>query len=124
MSPPITRRLTAARISIRAALQQQGDNVLAMADGLRRAAPAQLKSGGLIYLDILGRWLPRLPLAWALPLSSWLLPSSRSAGLLTRHESPALRRPLLAALMPALMLAGAVGLGFVLHGAGGMDFRP
>lgn len=97
-------------------VQQQGDNMLAMADGLRRAAPAQLKSGGLIYLDILGRWLPRLPLAWAPPLSVLALAIIAIAGLLTRHESPALRRPLLAALMPALMLAGAVGLGFVLHG--------
>ncbi len=68
-------------------VQQQGDNMLAMADGLRQAAPAQLKSGGLIYLDILGRWLPRLPLAWALPLSVLALAIIAIAGLLTRRES-------------------------------------
>jgi hypothetical protein len=97
-------------------LQQQGDNMLAMADGLRRAAPAELKSGGLVYLDILGRWLPRLPLPWALPLSVLAFVAIALAGLLTPQEHRTLRGPLLAVLMPVLLLAGAVGMGFVLHG--------
>jgi hypothetical protein len=99
-----------------ASLQEQGDNMLAMADGLRRAAPGQLKSGGLIYLDILGRWLPRLPLSWTLPLSVLAFGIIAIAGLLTRREQGAARRPLLALLMPLLLLVGALGMGFVLHG--------
>jgi hypothetical protein len=97
-------------------LQEQGGNVLAMADGLRRAAPTQLRSGGLIYLDILGRWLPRLPSPWALPLSVLAFAIIAIAGLLTPRERRSLPRPLAAVLMPAFLLAGAVGMGFVLHG--------
>jgi hypothetical protein len=97
-------------------LQQQGDNVLAMADGLRRAAPGALKSGKLIYLDILGRWLPRLPLPWALPLSVLAFAVIAIAGLLTRRATRPLRSSLLALLMPVLMLAGALAMGFALHG--------
>jgi hypothetical protein len=97
-------------------LQQQGDNVLAMAEGLRRAAPDELRSGGLIYLDILGRWLPRLPLPWALPLSVLVFVVIAIAGLLTPQGRPAMRGFVLAVLMPVLLLAGAVGMGFALHG--------
>jgi hypothetical protein len=97
-------------------VQQQGDNMLAMADGLRQAEPAQLKSGELIYLDILGVWLPRLPRPWALPLSVLAFAVIAIAGLLTPRERRALPRPVLAVLMPLLLLAGAVGMGFVLNG--------
>jgi hypothetical protein len=97
-------------------MQEQGDNMLAMADGLRRAAPSQLTSGGLIYLDILGRWLPRADLARAMPLSILAFAIISIAGLFMPAERGGLRRPVLAALMPLLLLAGAVGIGFVLHG--------
>lgn len=97
-------------------LQEQGDNVLALADGLRRADAAQLKGGGLIYLDVLGRWLPRLALPWALPLSVLAFVIIAIAGLLTPRERRSLPRPWSAVLMPVLLLAGAVGMGFVLHG--------
>jgi len=97
-------------------LQEQGDNMLAMAEGLRRAAPEQLRSGGLIYLDILGRWLPRLPLEWALPLSLLVFVVIAVAGLLTPYAHGTRVGQLLALLMPILLLAGAVGMGFVLHG--------
>jgi hypothetical protein len=100
-------------------VQQQGDNMLAMADGLRRAAPTQLRSGELIYLDILGLWLPRLPRPWALPLSVLAFAAIAVAGLLTPRERRTLSRPMLAVLMPVLLLAGAVGMGFVLHGLAG-----
>ena len=109
---PLDRRENLASGS----LQEQGDNMLAMADGLRRAAPEQMQSGGLIYLDILGRWLPRLALPWALPLSLLAFAVIAIAGLLGRHEQGAGRRPLLALLMPLLLLVGAVGIGFLLHG--------
>lgn len=97
-------------------VQQQGDNMLAMADGLRQAQDPQLKSGGLIYLDVLGLWLPRLALDWALPLSVLAFAVIAIAGLLTPRERRALPRPVLAVLMPAVLLIGAVGAGFVLHG--------
>jgi hypothetical protein len=97
-------------------LQEQGDNVLAMTDALRRAAPEKLKSGGLVYLDVLGLWLPRLALPWALPLSMLAFAVIAAAGLATPRERRSLPRPILAVLMPALLLVGAVAMGFVLHG--------
>ena len=65
-------------------LQQQGDNMLGVASGLEQAHFAKLRGGDDIYLDILGRALPRIQAVWALPLSidSFVL------------------------LIPALMLAG------------------
>ena len=42
---------------------------MGLADALRRTDFAALKGDNAIYLDVLGRWLPRLPQAWALPLS-------------------------------------------------------
>src|ERR1700710_2220843 len=50
-------------------LQQQGDATLALADVLARTDPAALNGPDAIYLDVLGRWLPRLGVGWALPLS-------------------------------------------------------
>jgi Peptidase family M28 len=97
-------------------LQQQGDNVLAMADGLRRAEPGALKSAGLIYLDILGRWLPRLPLPWAFPLSVLAFVVIAIAGLLAPRNGRTMSRGLSALLMPLLLMVGALAMGFVLHG--------
>ena len=105
-------------------LQQQGDNMLAMADGLRRAAPAQLKSGGLIYLDILGRWLPRLPSHWALPLSILAFAVIAIAGLLTPRERARLAQAR-AGGADAIADAGGRGRhGLCAARPGGVDFRP
>jgi hypothetical protein len=109
---PLDRR---ANLDARS-IQQQGDNMLAMADGLRRAPRAALKSGGLAYLDVLGLWLPRLALGWVLPLSLAVFVTIALAGLLTPRERRTLSRPVLALLMPVLLVAGAVAMGFVLHG--------
>ena len=109
---PLDRRENLDRRS----LQEQGDNMLAMADALRRAAPNELKSGQMIYLDVLGRWLPRLASFWALPLSLLAFVVIAIAGLLTSRGHDARRRPLVAFLIPLLLVLGALGIGFVLHG--------
>jgi len=93
-------------------LQQHGENALGVTLALRNADLDALKSRNDIYLDILGRWLPHLPGSWALPLSLAVLVLIALAGR-GRFEG---RRSLLAFLMPPLLLAGAVGLGFGLHG--------
>lgn len=99
-----------------AGLQQHGEAVLALAQALGDADYAALKGGDGIYLDVLGLWLPRLPMTWALPLSiaSFLLIAL--AGFLTQRGRRETRRPVLSFLMPPLLLAGCVGLGYVLHG--------
>lgn len=96
-------------------LQQHGDNALELADALRHTDLAALKGGNAIYLDVLGRWLPRLDAGWALPLSiaSFLLIAL--AGFLTQRDPREIRRPILAFLMPPLFLGLCLGTGFVLH---------
>ena len=96
-------------------LQQHGDNALALAQTLSNTDPAQLKSGNAIYLDVLGRWLPRLGVAWALPLSLLAFVLIALSGFFTRRERREVRRPWLALLMPPLLVAGSVGAGFGLH---------
>lgn len=96
-------------------LQQHGDNALALATTLANADFATLKSGDAIYLDVLGRWLPRLPVTWALPLSILAFVAIALAGFYTRRDRREIRRPWLAMLMPPVFLAGSVGIGFGLH---------
>jgi hypothetical protein len=109
-----TARDRRANIDLRG-LQQHGDNALALASALANVDFAGLKSGDAVYLDVLGRWLPRLPVAWALPLSILVLVVIALAGFYTRRERREIRRPWLALLMPPLFLAGSLGIGFGLH---------
>jgi hypothetical protein len=108
---PTDRR---ANIS-QATLQHQGENVLAMALALRQADPAALKGGGnAIYLDIFNRWLPRLPMDWALPLAvaTFLLIALAGGISARRREVP---RPVMAALAPLFLLLLCLVAGFVLY---------
>jgi hypothetical protein len=94
-------------------LQQHGENLVELADSLRRTDLASLKSGNAAYLDVLGRWLPRLPQHWSLPLSIATFVLIALAGWIGRGK---IRRPFLGLLMPPLLVAGCVGMGFGLHG--------
>ena len=47
-------------------LQQHGENALVLVEELAPCRSRFLKSRNAIYLDILGRWLPRLPARWSL----------------------------------------------------------
>ena len=91
-------------------LQQHGENALGMTLALRHADFATLKSGNAIYLDVLGRWLPRLPAGWSLALSLFVFVLIALAACFQA------RRSWRALLMPPLLLVGAVGTGFALHG--------
>lgn len=90
-------------------LQQHGENALGVTQALRYADLTTLKSENAIYLDILGRFLPRLPGSWSLPLSIAVFVLIALAG-------RAGRRSFIAFLMPPVLLVGAIGLGFGLHG--------
>jgi hypothetical protein len=74
-----------------------------------------LKGGDSIYLDVLGFWLPRLPKSWSLPLSLVAFAIIALAGWLTPRERREIRRPIIAGLMPPLLLAGCIAMGFALH---------
>ena len=96
-------------------LQQHGDNALELADALRRTDPKTLKSGNAIYLDVLGRWLPRLDASMALPLSIASFALIALAGFWTPRGRREAQRPVLALLMPPLLILGCAGIGFGLH---------
>lgn len=96
-------------------LQQHGDNALELTDALSRADFAALQGENAIYLDVLGRWLPRLPVSWALPLSLLAFGLIALAGFFTPRERREIRRPVLAFLMPPLLIAGCIGMGFALN---------
>jgi hypothetical protein len=113
-----TARDRRAAISPRS-LQHQGENVLAMTAALATADPASLKSGNAIYLDLFTRWLPRLPMAWALPLSIAVFAMIALAGYLTPRARRIPRRPVLVGLAPITLLLLCVGIGFALSGLAG-----
>jgi len=96
-------------------VQSQGDAALALADELAHADYQSLKGEDDVYLDVLERWLPRLPQHRALPAAIIVFLMIALAGYVTRGRRDA-GPPLLAALMPPLLLVGALGIGFVLHG--------
>ncbi len=54
-------------------LQSQGNDALGMASALMNTPYADLKGRTDVYADVLGRWLPRMPESWALPLAIVLL---------------------------------------------------
>ncbi|HEY6579253.1 MAG TPA: M20/M25/M40 family metallo-hydrolase, partial [Rhizomicrobium sp.] len=97
-------------------LQQQGDNMLGVAGGLEQSDFASLHEQDDIDLDILGRWLPRAPASWALPLAIAAFLLLLAAAFLARGAP--LRAPqwLFAFSMTPALLFVAVGSGFVLHG--------
>jgi hypothetical protein len=98
-----------------ASLQQQGDNMLGTAAALDQTDFAGLRGTNDIYLDILGRWLPRVPESWALPLAIAAFVLLLIGGLLARGPRITRDRWLRAFAIPPVLLIVGVGSGFVLH---------
>ncbi|MBU6444409.1 MAG: M20/M25/M40 family metallo-hydrolase [Alphaproteobacteria bacterium] len=97
-----------------ASLQQQGDNILAMTAALAMTPYAALKTHDDVYLDIFGRFLPRMPQSWALPLSLVLLVLLALAVALNRGERTTLGEGLrAAAIFPVLLIVSGL-LGWLL----------
>lgn len=104
-------------------LQQQGDNMVGVASGLEKTGFARLRGGDAIFLDILGRTLPRMPAIWALPLSLLAFVLLLAASLLAGRDPISRRRWLCAfAITPALVLLAAGG-GFALHAVAALVSR-
>lgn len=95
-------------------LQHHGDNVLAMTGALIHADPATLRGNDGIYLDVLHRWLPRLPSSWALPLSIACFLAIALAGWGSSREMRP-QRPFAATFAPLLLLLLCLIAGFVLY---------
>jgi hypothetical protein len=97
-------------------LQQHGENMLGVASGLEQADFAGLRGHNDIYLDILGRWLPRAPASWAVPLAIIALLMLLAAAFLARPRPFSWWRWLLAFAATPVLLFVAIGAGFLLHG--------
>ncbi len=96
-------------------LQHQGDNLLAVASGLEQTNFDGLKGHNDIYVDLLGRALPRTSAKWALPLSFAAFVVLLMAGLMSRGVPVgAARRFFAFAITPALVI-GAGLVGWLLH---------
>jgi hypothetical protein len=105
-------------------LQQQGEAALGMADRLRHADLAQLKSSDAVYLDVFGRFLPRMAARWVLPLSLLAFVLIALAGFWS-GERRGWKQGAVAVAVPALLIAACAGMGFLLHGlASGISGQP
>ena len=91
-------------------LQSEGDQVVGLVRVLAAADFAHLKSGNAIYADVLGLWLPRLPMSWALPLALLVL-----VLLLWMVRRRGEGGGIVAVLMPPALLLGAGVTGWILQ---------
>ena len=98
-----------------ASLQHQGDNILGMTSGLMRTDFASLKGGDDIYVAVLGKFLPRMPATWALPLSLFALALLVGAAFLSRGEVLGIGRRLMAIAMPLAAILACGLFGWLLH---------
>jgi len=96
-------------------LQNHGDNMLGMADGLMKTDYESLKGGDDVYISLLGYFLPRIPASWALPLAILSFLFLVAATYMSRAEENGLWRWLRALAMPLAMVVGSVAAGFILH---------
>ncbi len=96
-------------------LQMHGDSVLGVVSGLMQTDFAALQGPDAIYLTLLGKFVPRLPAGWALPLSLAALVLLAAAAFLSRGEVLGIGRRLAAAAIPLAMVLGAAAAGWLLH---------
>lgn len=95
-------------------LQMHGDNMLGVVSGLMHTDFAALQGEDDIYLTLLGRFIPRAPASWALPLALLTLILAIAAAFLSRGEILGIGRRLAAASIPLLALLGAAAFGWML----------
>ncbi|HTQ12776.1 MAG TPA: M20/M25/M40 family metallo-hydrolase [Rhizomicrobium sp.] len=108
---PLDRRENLSTVT----LQQHGDNMLGIAQGLQGVDFASLRGGhDDIYLTVMGAWLPRLPAYCALPLS--LLAFAMLVLLAFLANGPMTTTGVLnGAAIPLAVILGAAALGWGLH---------
>jgi len=96
-------------------LQNHGDNMLGMANGLMKTDFESLRGSDDVYISLLGYLLPRIPASWALPLAVVSILFLVVATYLSRAEENGFWRWLRALAMPLAMVVGSAVAGFILH---------
>jgi hypothetical protein len=97
----------------RATLQMHGENLLGVVTGLQQTDYAALKGGNDVYLSVLGKFLPRIPASWALPLAIVVFIMLAIAAWLARGEPAGWKPTLAAAVMPLVLLVGCGLMGWL-----------
>ena len=97
----------------KATLQMHGDNLLGVVTGLEQTDFAALRGGNDVYLSVLGKFLPRIPASWALPLAIVVFILLAIAAWLARGEQVGWRSTLAATVMPLVLLVGCGLLGWL-----------
>jgi Peptidase family M28 len=97
----------------KATLQMHGENLLGVVTGLEQTDYAALKGGNDVYLSVLGKFLPRVPASWALPLAIIVFILLAIAAWLARGEPAGWRSTLAAAAMPLALLLGCGLMGWL-----------
>lgn len=95
-------------------LQMHGNNMLGVVSSLMQTDFAALQGRDAIYLTLFGRFIPRMPAGWALPLALLTLLLVAAAAFLSRGEVLGIGRRLAAFSIPLVILAGAAAFGWVL----------
>jgi hypothetical protein len=96
-------------------LQMHGDNLLGTVAALEHTDFASLQGSDAIYLTLLGKFIPRLPVAWALPLAVLAFLLVVATAFLSHGEVVGIGRRLLAIAVPLIVLVGAGLFGWLLH---------
>lgn len=95
-----------------ATLQMHGENLLGVVTGLEQTDYAALTGGNDVYISVLGKFLPRIPASWALPLAVIVFLLLVLAAWLERSAAADRRSIILSALMPPALLIGCILLGW------------
>ncbi|HTT98775.1 MAG TPA: M20/M25/M40 family metallo-hydrolase [Rhizomicrobium sp.] len=96
-------------------LQEEGTNMLGVASALEQTNYADLKGGDDVYLDIFGKWLPRIPKSWAFALSLLTLLLMTGAALRAHLPEARARDWVYALLLPPVLIVLCGASGFALH---------
>jgi hypothetical protein len=96
-------------------LQEQGDNMLGIASALEQTNYESLKGADDVYLDIFGKWLPRMPKSWALPVALLAFVLMLAASFRARLPEARPRDWIVALLMPPALIILCLASGFAVH---------
>lgn len=105
---------TRAHLS-QSSLQMHGENMLAMVRGLESTRYPDLHGKDAIYISVFGRFLPRMPASWAMPLSVLSLILLFVAAFLRNEEQISVGQWVAAFFVAPVLVVGAVIAGFLLH---------
>ncbi len=97
-------------------LQMQGDNMLGVVSALEHTDFKSLRGGkDDVYIALFGRFLPRMPAAWALPLAIFVFVLLIASMWLERIEPQGWGRRIASLSIVPLFVLGAAALGWALH---------